>query len=240
MCANTQNTQFTYGPISIPGEFTIQIWLKHMPCSDPSSSIRTIFFKQSHINWIYNTSINGYSLTIQNPARIHRINNNLMPAVVYNKWIHLSVINSASKGFYLLKYGSEIVLRDSFVDIINNNQDFVHIGTSGIPAFDRFDGYFREFRVWKRSILLSEAKDNYDRMLSSCIDNTDLLSYFSMIPFKYPDNKLAMTEKSSGMKTIGNLFDSEWTDGNVPCDANTDHKFYFDGVSCTSILKEFI
>lgn len=225
--------QFSFGPVVIPESFAIQIWVKHLGCATPLSNIRTIFTKVNHLSLIYNASINGYSISIQNAARLHTVSNNTKPSVSFNKWIHLTATNDAKRGFMLLKYGSDIILQDSYVDILNTNSDFIHLGTSSLSSINRFEGYLRDLRIWKRSLSQAEAKLNYGINLNLDAIMSQLVAYFPMNPLEDGNPPSFSSDMISTMQTVGSILNAEWTDGDPLCGSYQNIPSHYDGIACS-------
>ncbi len=178
----------------MPKLFTLQLWLKHLPCpTGGAGDVRTVVFQPGHIFWEYNVDINGYNVNVgDTKLGYFGSNTNLIYTGAYNKWMHLTVIHDKTRGLRMYLNGADLVLSGSYSDTKSLASEPVYLGTSWPASLKRFSGELREFRIWGQVLTLAEMKDNFDRELVVTPRPPSTLMYYNRLDTNDPKPLVSM------------------------------------------------
>ena len=164
--------------VVLPASFTIQLWIRQYPCSIDTTE--TVLTKPNHFRWIYKTSGSNPSYIFELFKGAISITGQEFQAIVFDKWMHFTIIANPNS-FTVYKNGKQRVITStisssSYQTVITPQQ--IYLGTDELAA-NRFEGNFREFRLWSRCLTWGEAYANFDRSLMPT-ELYDIILYFKL------------------------------------------------------------
>ena len=228
-CATTETKQLVLPLTAIPATFTMQLWVRQYACSTQAEEV--IVLKPDHFRWSYKVTVKSLSFVLMSQT----INAAKFQPLVFEKWIHFTVVNGPVDGFRVLVNGQSLVMSASYISASNAATGPIYLGTDAANS-NRFEGNFREFRLWSRELTATEAANNYDRTLIPP-ELKDVIRYY-----KLDEGLFSTAVKDTKSKTYissGTLFDWEvLTEDPVCCRRGKNcAERRWNGIHCTDERK---
>jgi len=172
-----------YTTKQVPSIFTIQLWIKFLE-SQTTATHRTIVYQENRFEWTYDFALNGFSFDLTGtPVNANEASCTVYKSpIIYDKWLHYTISRDNAGLFQVFLYGDDLVMKATPISMIMENPSStsdLYIGTTKtLTDANRFDGYFRDFRIWKSVISPANAKLNFYKEQTEF--PSDLLMYVTM------------------------------------------------------------
>lgn len=190
-CNAYNSTYVKTNALRIPKQFTIEMWVRHMGCMNTLSTFRTMLFKSKHLILGLNANNNSYSLTLMSGNLSAMLITMQTSIVVFNKWLHLSIVNDQSRGLVMYLYANQTIMQGPYANLLNIDEANVFIGTKGTVEIDRFEGNILNVQIFDKALQLQTIQSNFDRSEDISLPNTIIA--VSLISTSLESNHLKVT-----------------------------------------------